>query len=80
MIADVEVDGLGDYFVGERVPVWIAVGERKVLLAPASAVQTRNGIDYDQGRGARRARWTFLSCLAPPWAAGRAIMLRSCQA
>jgi RND family efflux transporter MFP subunit len=45
VIADVEVDGLGDYFVGERVPVWIAVGERKVLLAPASAVQTRNGID-----------------------------------
>ena len=46
VIVDAEVDGLGDFFVGERVPVWIAVAQRQALLVPQAAVVTRNGVDY----------------------------------
>ncbi|MFO1148661.1 MAG: efflux RND transporter periplasmic adaptor subunit [Alsobacter sp.] len=46
VIADAEVEGLGDFFVGERVPVWITVAERQALVVPAAAVVNRNGVDY----------------------------------
>jgi len=46
VLADVEVDGLGDYFVGERTLVWIPVGKRTVLAVPPDAVATRHGVDY----------------------------------
>jgi RND family efflux transporter MFP subunit len=46
VIADAEVEGLGDFFVGERVPVWITVAERQALVVPAAAVANRNGVDY----------------------------------
>lgn len=44
--ADVEVDGLGDFFVGERTRVWIPVDRRKVLAIPTGAIVTRYGVDY----------------------------------
>jgi len=44
--ADVEVDGLGDYFVGKRTLVWVPVAHREVLAVPPDAVITRHGIDY----------------------------------
>lgn len=46
VLADVEVEGLGDYFVGERTLVWIPVGKRTVLSVPPGAVITRHGVDY----------------------------------
>jgi RND family efflux transporter MFP subunit len=46
VLADVEVGGLGDYYVGERTLVWIPVGERSVLAIPPAAVRTVHGIDY----------------------------------
>ena len=46
VLADVEVAGLGDYFVGERTLVWIPVGKRSVLAVPPAAVSTRHGVDY----------------------------------
>lgn len=46
VIADVEVAGLGDYFVNERTLVWIPVGSRDVVAVPFEAVTTRHGIDY----------------------------------
>jgi RND family efflux transporter MFP subunit len=46
VIADVQVDGLGDYFVGQRVLVRIPVDERQVISVPSGAVFTRHGIDY----------------------------------
>ncbi|MHB2169100.1 efflux RND transporter periplasmic adaptor subunit [Alsobacter sp. R-9] len=46
VIADAEVPGLGDFFVGERVPVWIVVGEREALLVPAGAILRQGGVDY----------------------------------
>jgi len=46
VIADVDVDGIGTYFVNERTVVWIAVAERPVITVPSAAVITRHGIDY----------------------------------
>jgi RND family efflux transporter MFP subunit len=46
ILADVEVDGLGDYFVGERTLVWIPVDRRMVIAVPPAAVSTRYGVDY----------------------------------
>ncbi|MFG1345790.1 efflux RND transporter periplasmic adaptor subunit [Xanthobacter autotrophicus DSM 431] len=46
VIADVEVDGLGDYFVNERTLVWVEIGRRPVLAVPPALVATRHGIDY----------------------------------
>ena len=43
--ADVEVEGLGGYFVGERTLVWIPVGKRSVIALPVAAVTTRHGVD-----------------------------------
>ena len=45
-LADVEVEGLGDFFVGERTRVWIPVGKRQIISVPAAAVSTRSGVDY----------------------------------
>ncbi|MDA8231517.1 MAG: efflux RND transporter periplasmic adaptor subunit [Magnetospirillum sp.] len=46
VIADVTVDGLGDYFVGERVPVHISTGTREAFVVPREAVHRRFGLDY----------------------------------
>jgi len=46
VLADVEVTGLNDRFVGRRVPVRLPVGERKAILVPASAVSMHGGIDF----------------------------------
>jgi RND family efflux transporter MFP subunit len=46
VLADVEVDGLNDRFVGRRVPVRLPVGERKAILVPESAVSMHGGIDF----------------------------------
>ena len=46
VIADVEVGGLGDYFVGERTRVYIATGTRDALVVPADYVYRRFGVSY----------------------------------
>jgi RND family efflux transporter MFP subunit len=46
VIADVEVAGIGDYFVNERTLVSIPVGRRTVLAVPQQAIRTLHGIDY----------------------------------
>lgn len=46
VIADVDVAGLGSYFVGERMRVTIPTGKREVILVPAAAVTLRAGINY----------------------------------
>ena len=46
VVADVEVAGLGDFFVGERTLVVIPIGERTIIAVPPQAVSTRHGIDY----------------------------------
>ncbi len=46
VLADVEVEDLGNYFVGERTLVWIPVGKRTVLSVPPEALVSRHGVDY----------------------------------
>lgn len=46
VLADAEVDGLGDYFVGERVQTYISAGTREVLLIPAEFAFARYGLHY----------------------------------
>jgi RND family efflux transporter MFP subunit len=46
VVADANVDNLGDYFVGERIRVWVSAGERSGLVVPAAFIVTRFGIDY----------------------------------
>ncbi|GLI21121.1 RND family efflux transporter MFP subunit [Xanthobacter flavus] len=46
VMADVEVDGLGSYFVNERTLVWVEIGRRSVLAVPAALIRTQHGIDY----------------------------------
>jgi RND family efflux transporter MFP subunit len=46
VVADALVEGLGDYFVGERIRVWVSSGERTSVIVPASFIVTRFGIDY----------------------------------
>lgn len=46
VIADVEVDNLDTNFIDARVLVELPIAERTALLVPASAIQTRSGIDF----------------------------------
>jgi len=46
VIADARVEGLGEYFVGDRLRVWISGGERSAFVIPSSYVKARFGIDY----------------------------------
>jgi RND family efflux transporter MFP subunit len=47
VVADAIVEGgLGDYFVGERIRVWISAGDRSAFVVPAGFIATRFGVDY----------------------------------
>lgn len=46
VVADAEVPGLGSYFVGERVLVWISAGTRQTIVVPRQFVTKRFGLDY----------------------------------
>ncbi len=46
VVADAVVEGLGSFFVGERVRVYVSVDERDALLVPAGLIVTRYGTDY----------------------------------
>jgi RND family efflux transporter MFP subunit len=46
VIADATVAGLGDYFVSERIRVWVSAGDRTAIVIPVQFVTTRFGVDY----------------------------------
>jgi multidrug efflux system membrane fusion protein len=46
VVADATVAGLGDFFVGERVRVYVATGLREVILVPPDYVIRRFGADF----------------------------------
>ncbi len=46
VIADAEVPGLGDYFVGERALVWISAGKRRAVIVPSTFIFSRFGLDF----------------------------------
>ncbi|WP_421787219.1 efflux RND transporter periplasmic adaptor subunit [Hyphobacterium sp.] len=52
VVADAVVDGLGDYFVGERVRVLVGIEERLTIRIPAAYLETRYGVDYVRVRDA----------------------------
>lgn len=79
VMADAAVDGLGAYFVGERVRVWVSAGMRDTILIPDAYVHSRYGVDFvtmigpdgepqdvvvQRGRGEEGGRVEILSGLA----------------
>jgi len=52
VVADAVVDGLGGYFVGERVRVYVAVEERPAIVVPEAFLENRYGVDYARVRRA----------------------------
>lgn len=46
VIADVNVDELGDFFVGERIRVWIGAGDRATILVPEAFLYNRYGVTF----------------------------------
>ncbi len=52
VVADAVVEGLGDYFVSERIRVWVSAGDRTAFIIPESFVTTRFGMDYVKVRNA----------------------------
>lgn len=52
VVADAVVDGLGGYFVGERVRVYVAVEERPAIVVPEAFLENRYGVDYVRVRRA----------------------------
>lgn len=46
VVADVTVAGLGDFFVGERVRVWVATDERPAFVVPPQYVHRRYGLSF----------------------------------
>ena len=46
VVADVQVDGLGDFFVGERVRVWVSTDKRQAYIIPESYIHRRYGLSF----------------------------------
>ncbi len=46
VIADVDVAGLGNYFVGERTRVYVATGTRPAIVVPTQFVYRRAGVNF----------------------------------
>lgn len=46
VVADATVTGLGDFFVGERVRVYVATGTRTAMVVPPAYVIRRFGADF----------------------------------
>jgi RND family efflux transporter MFP subunit len=46
VVADVEVPDLGDFFIGERVRVYVATGRRRTLVVPAEFLSQRYGLTF----------------------------------
>lgn len=44
--ADVVVEGLGDFFVGERVRVFVSTASRRAIVIPERYVFQRSGLDF----------------------------------
>jgi hypothetical protein len=46
VVADVEVDGLGDFFVGERTVVYVPTGQRKTMMIPSQYLIREFGLTF----------------------------------
>ena len=46
VVADVQVEGLGDFFVGERVRVWVSTDKRQAFVIPEDYIHRRYGLSF----------------------------------
>ena len=46
VVADAEVAGLGDYFIGERALAWVSAGQRRAFVVPRKYVTQKFGQDF----------------------------------
>lgn len=46
VVADVDAPDLGDYFVGERIRVYVSTGRRQSLVVPADFLSQRYGLTF----------------------------------
>jgi RND family efflux transporter MFP subunit len=46
VVADVTVDDIGDFFVGERVRVWVSAGARQAFIIPLEYMHRRYGLSF----------------------------------
>ena len=53
VVADVNVPGLGDFFVGERIRVYVETGKRPAIVVPADFIRRRSGVAYARLRNGR---------------------------
>ena len=51
VVADVDVTGLGDFFVGERTRVYVSTGTRETVIVPKPYVFKRYGVSYVRVKG-----------------------------
>jgi len=51
VIADVAVEGLGDFFVGERVRVLVGTGTREAVVVPENFLVRRFGLTFAKVKG-----------------------------
>ncbi len=51
VVADVEVDGLGDFFVGERTSVYVPTGKRVALMIPQNYLFRKFGLAFVHLKG-----------------------------
>lgn len=46
VVADAEVEGIGDFFVGERVKVYVGTGRRRAFVVPEEYLFSRHGLTF----------------------------------
>ena len=46
VVADVTVEGIGDFFVGERVSVYVSTGKRETIVIPTGYTVQRYGLTF----------------------------------
>jgi hypothetical protein len=52
VVVDVAAEGLGDFFVGERVRLEVATGKRAAIVAPPGYLEQRHGVTFARLEGA----------------------------
>ena len=52
VLADATVPGVGHYFVGQRIRVWVAAGDRPSYVIPGALIHSRFGLGYVNRRAA----------------------------
>lgn len=52
VVADAMVEGLGDFYVGERIRVHVALDQRPAIVVPTAFLSNHYGVDYARIRSA----------------------------